>query len=99
MKKPARAAPAGHAHDHEHCVEDAIAAAEKLCAAKDLRFTPLRTYLDALCQITVQCGATEAEAPFALGAMDYYWRGTGHVRGGIGQLASALAGGCFISQE
>ncbi|WNG41156.1 FAD-dependent oxidoreductase [Archangium violaceum] len=57
-----------------------------------LRFTPLRTYLDALCQITVQCGATEAEAPFALGAMDYYWRGTGHVRGGIGQLASALAG-------
>ena len=26
MKKPAKAAPAGH-HDHEHCVEDAIAAA------------------------------------------------------------------------
>ncbi len=42
MKKPAKAAPTGHAHDHEHCVEDAIAAAEKLCAAKDLRFTPLR---------------------------------------------------------
>ncbi len=42
MKKQAKAAPAGHAHDHEHCVEDAIAAAEKLCAAKDLRFTPLR---------------------------------------------------------
>ena len=42
MKKPAKAAPAGHAHDHEHCVEDAIAAAEKLCAVKDLRFTPLR---------------------------------------------------------
>ncbi|HEX8441172.1 NAD(P)/FAD-dependent oxidoreductase [Archangium sp.] len=57
-----------------------------------LRFTPLRTYLDALCQITVQCGATEAEAPFAMAAMDYYWRGTGHVRGGIGRLASALAG-------
>ncbi|MFY0582412.1 phytoene desaturase family protein [Cystobacter fuscus] len=57
-----------------------------------LRFTPLRTYVDALCQITVQCPATEAEAPFALAAMDYYWRGTGHVRGGIGQLARALAG-------
>ncbi|HZI08655.1 MAG TPA: FAD-dependent oxidoreductase, partial [Archangium sp.] len=57
-----------------------------------LRFTPLRTYLDALCQITVQCAAAEAEAPFALAAMDYYWRGTGHVRGGIGRLASALAG-------
>ena len=57
-----------------------------------LNFRPLRTYLDALCQITVQCAATEAEAPFALAAMDYYWRGTGHVRGGIGQLAQALAG-------
>ncbi|MFP2957621.1 phytoene desaturase family protein [Myxococcus sp. 1LA] len=55
-------------------------------------FTPLRTYLDALCQITVQCSAAEAEAPFALAAMDYSWRGTGHVRGGIGQLARALAG-------
>ncbi|RKH38205.1 FAD-dependent oxidoreductase [Corallococcus sicarius] len=55
-------------------------------------FTPLRTYLDALCQITVQCSAAEAEAPFALAAMDYYWRGTGHVRGGIGQLAKALTG-------
>jgi phytoene dehydrogenase-like protein len=53
-------------------------------------FTPLRTYLDALCQITVQCSAAEAEAPFALAAMDYYWRGTGHVRGGIGQLAKAM---------
>ncbi len=46
VKKPAKAAPAGHApahaHDHKHCVEDALAAAEKLCAAKDLRFTPLR---------------------------------------------------------
>lgn len=56
------------------------------------RFSPLRTYLDALCQITVQCSAAEAETPFALAAMDYYWRGTGHVRGGIGQLARALAG-------
>ena len=55
-------------------------------------FAPLRTFLDALCQITVQCAAAEAEAPFALAAMDYYWRGTGHVRGGIGRLAEALAG-------
>lgn len=54
-------------------------------------FAPLRTYLDALCQITVQCGAGEAESLFALAAMDYYWRGTGHVRGGIGRLAEALA--------
>jgi phytoene dehydrogenase-like protein len=56
-----------------------------------LRFTPLRTYLDGLCQITVQCSAAEAEAAFALAAMDYYWRGTGHVRGGIGRLAEGLA--------
>jgi len=54
------------------------------------RFEPLRTFVDALCQITVQCAAEEAEAPFALAAMDYYHRGTGHVRGGIGALASAM---------
>jgi phytoene dehydrogenase-like protein len=54
------------------------------------RFEPLRSFVDALCQITVQCPAEEAEAPFALAAMDYYHRGTGHVRGGVGALASAM---------
>ena len=39
MKKPARAA---EAHDHQHCVDDALAAAERLDAAEGLRFTPLR---------------------------------------------------------
>jgi Fur family zinc uptake transcriptional regulator len=29
-------------HDHDHCIEDAVSAAEKLCAAKGVRFTPLR---------------------------------------------------------
>jgi len=53
-------------------------------------FAPLRLYIDALCQITVQCPAAEAEALFALAAMDYYYRGTGHVRGGVGSLAAAL---------
>lgn len=53
-------------------------------------FRPLRAYLDALCQITVQCSAEEAEAPFALAALDYYYRGAGHVRGGIGRLAHGL---------
>ncbi len=53
---------------------------------------PLRVFLDAVCQITVQCSAAEAEAPFAMGAMDYYFRGTGHVHGGIGRLAEAMAG-------
>ncbi len=53
-------------------------------------FTPLRVYLDALCQITVQTSARDAEAPFALAATDYMFRGTGHVRGGIGKLAWAL---------
>jgi phytoene dehydrogenase-like protein len=50
----------------------------------------LRTYLDAVCQITVQAPASQAEAPFAMGAMDYYFRGTGHVQGGIGSLAWGL---------
>ncbi len=54
-------------------------------------FAPLRTYVDALCQITVQCNAAEAESTFALAAMDYYHRGTAHVRGGVGALAQALA--------
>ena len=40
MKKTAKAA--APTHDHQHCVEDALAAAERLCAARDLRFTPLR---------------------------------------------------------
>ena len=53
-------------------------------------FQPLRLYLDAISQITVQCGVAEAEAPFALATMDYYFRGTAHVRGGIGSLAWGL---------
>jgi len=52
---------------------------------------PLRTFLDAVSQITVQASAAEAEAPFALATMDYFFRGTGHVRGGIGELAHAVA--------
>lgn len=56
-----------------------------------LGFEPLRVYLDAVCQITVQCSAAVAEAPFALAALDYFFRGTGHVKGGVGVLATALA--------
>ena len=51
---------------------------------------PLRTWAHALCQITVQCGVEEAEAPFALATLDYAWRGTGHVVGGIGRLADGM---------
>lgn len=54
-------------------------------------FEPLTTFLDGVCQITVQTRAAEAEAPFAMATMDYFFRGTGHVRGGIGALAWALA--------
>jgi phytoene dehydrogenase-like protein len=54
-------------------------------------FSPLRVFLDGVCQITVQTSAAEAEAPFALATMDYFFRGTGHVQGGIGELARALA--------
>lgn len=53
-------------------------------------FAPLRIWLDAVCQITVQASSDEAEAPFALAAMDYTFRGASHVRGGIGQLAWGL---------
>jgi phytoene dehydrogenase-like protein len=54
-------------------------------------FEPLRVVLDALCQITIQTCASEAEAPFALATLDYPFRGTAHVRGGIGELAHGLA--------
>ncbi len=50
-------------------------------------FSPLVNWLDSQCQITVQCGVREAEAPFALAALDYHHRGAVHVKGGIGQLA------------
>ena len=53
-------------------------------------FDPLRVYLDAVSQITVQASAADAEAPFALATVDYYFRGTRHVHGGIGALATAM---------
>lgn len=49
-----------------------------------------RVFLDALCQITVQCPSQEADAVFALGTLDYFHRDTGHVVDGIGSLASGL---------
>lgn len=54
-------------------------------------YEPLRIYLDAVSQITIQTGVKEAEAPFALATMDYFFRGTGHIDGGVGRLAWAMA--------
>ncbi|VAV93321.1 Zinc uptake regulation protein Zur [hydrothermal vent metagenome] len=31
-----------HSHDHDKCIEDALAAAREICEARDRRFTPLR---------------------------------------------------------
>ncbi len=53
-------------------------------------FAPLRALVGGLAQITVQAGVDDAEAPFALAAADYPFRGTGHVQGGVGQLARAF---------
>jgi phytoene dehydrogenase-like protein len=55
------------------------------------RFAPLVQLLDGLCQITVQAGVRDAEAPLALAALDFPFRGTRHVRGGVGRLATAMA--------
>ena len=55
-------------------------------------FEPLRVLAESLCRITVQCGADESEAPLALAALDYPFRGAGHVTGGIGRFADALVG-------
>jgi phytoene dehydrogenase-like protein len=49
-----------------------------------------RSFLDATCQITVQCGVNEAESTFALSSLDYYFRGASHIQGGPGQLAKGL---------
>lgn len=54
------------------------------------QWSPLISYLNAICQITVQVGVEEAEAPFAMSTMDYCFRGTGHIHGGIGKLAWGL---------
>ncbi|MEM1179112.1 MAG: NAD(P)/FAD-dependent oxidoreductase [Acidobacteriota bacterium] len=54
------------------------------------RCEPLRQVLDAICQITLQCPADEAEAPVALATLDYFFRGAAHVRGGVGELAEAM---------
>ena len=54
------------------------------------QFAPFVHYCNALCQITIQTDLHEAEAPFALCSMDYIFRGTGHIKGGIGNLAQAM---------
>jgi phytoene dehydrogenase-like protein len=64
---------------------------QRVLAKYGLDDTPLRDYFDAVCQITVQVDAARAEAPFALAATDYFFRGSGHVEGGIGELAEAIA--------
>ena len=51
---------------------------------------PFMTWANATSQITLQCAADVAEAPFALASLDYPFRGTGHVVGGIGSLATGL---------
>jgi len=57
------------------------------------RWRPLRSLLQGMCQITVQTSIDRAEAPFALASIDYPFRGTGHIDGGVSRLADALARG------
>lgn len=65
---------------------------QSIMAAHDVDgWAPLRSLLQGLCQITVQTDINHAEAPFALAAVDYPFRGTGHVNGGVSRLADALA--------
>lgn len=55
-----------------------------------LRSPTARRLLDGLCQITVQCPADEADAVFALGALEVFFGGASHVPGGVGVLAEGL---------
>ncbi len=54
------------------------------------RFQPLQTWLDAMCQITVQVASDQAEAPVALGAIDFFFRGCAVMPGGMSDLARAF---------
>ncbi len=53
-------------------------------------YGPLRALTEALCRITVQVPPAEAEASFALAALDYPFRGVRHLPGGLGALAEVL---------
>ena len=53
-------------------------------------FAPLRLWLNATAQITIQCSIDRAEAVMALATADYFFRGAGHVHGGVGNLATAM---------
>ena len=55
-------------------------------------YEPMVQYCNAVCQITIQTPAKSAEALFALSAMDYLFRGSGHIHNGIGQLGFAMVG-------
>ncbi len=55
------------------------------------RHAAVRRLLEPLCWVTVQTGIDEAEAPFALGAIDTLVRSAHHVHGGMGALAAGLA--------
>lgn len=55
-----------------------------------LDFEPLTAWMDAICQITVQTGFRSAEAPVALGAIDYFFRGCRSLPDGIGSLAEGF---------
>jgi len=50
----------------------------------------LRHWLEPLCWVSVQTGVDEAEAPFAMAAIDALLRSAHHVRGGMGALAWGL---------
>ncbi len=49
-----------------------------------------RHWLEPLCWVSVQTGIDDAEAPFAIGAVDALLRSAHHVRGGTGALAWGL---------
>jgi len=54
------------------------------------RHPVLRPWVDAVCQIAVQCPADEADALFGLAALDYFFRRAGHPVGGVGAWADAM---------
>lgn len=77
--------PHDHSHDHDDCIDSALAEAERLCTAKGLRFTPIRRAIlkmvwsghkavkayDLLERLTTESEVGSAKPPTVYRALDF----------------------------
>jgi len=83
----------GHARDAGRYLPVASVVGRTLGAVLDrcgLTDPTARALIDGLCQITVQLPADQADAPFALGALQVFFGGAAHLPDGVGALAEGM---------